>query len=180
MVFEHRYVDPDVAVEDRPVHLGVFEDFAVRQRNVAVIGLLVGRNDFRACGFGGIFDAAVFITFDPVVAGVVENRDLLGSGGQALFYDLGDQLGIGVAGQFGRFVPADIRFDGHFGPCFDELFHAAHFGDRFAEHGVRFAAHDGDQVGFSSRSGVGDGLGQQIHRSARLDNHRNPRQGDRL
>lgn len=84
---------------------------------------------------------------------MVENRDLLGSGGQALFYDLGDQLGIGVAGQFGRFVPADIRFDGHFGPCFDELFHAAHFGDRFAEHGVRFAAHDGDQVGFPPVAG---------------------------
>ena len=70
--------------------------------------------------FGSLFDSAVFITFPPVIASMIEHNHLLCTGIETLLNNFRYQFRIGISCQFGHFIPTDIRFDNHFLSGFDK------------------------------------------------------------
>ena len=94
----------------------------------------------------GALDAAVDVAAPGIVAGVVEDLDLFGSGRQALLHHRPHHLGMGVGGQFRGAVPAHVRLDHHHIPRLDEALHAAQGVDGLAGDGrIVGPFSDGDQ-----------------------------------
>ena len=124
--------------------------------------------------FGSLFDSAVFITFPPVIASMIEHNHLLCTGIETLLNNFRYQFRIGISCQFGHFIPTDIRFDNHFLSGFDKFPHTSEFSDCFPEHFCRFTTHYGDQI---ASPGLRSILCHDIHHSIPLHCHSSPCQG---
>ncbi|MPM34872.1 hypothetical protein SDC9_81462 [bioreactor metagenome] len=148
VVFENRNIDPFVGVDNGLVYFGLFQASTLWQRDTLVIGFLMCGNNFCPGSFSGSFDSAVSVTFTPVVARVVENSYLTGTCIETLFDDFRHQFWIGVSGQFGSFIPSDIRFYTNPISLADEVFHSPQFGNSFAKHSFGFPAQYGNHVVF--------------------------------
>ncbi len=109
----------------------------------------MGGHHFCPCSFGCCFDAAVGITFTPLVARMIKNDNLFCSGIEALFDDFGYELGVGIGAHFGGLIPTDVGFYAYFVASFYKVSHSSHFGDGLAEHDFRFAPHHSHQIVFT-------------------------------
>ncbi|OQC02940.1 MAG: hypothetical protein BWX77_00926 [Bacteroidetes bacterium ADurb.Bin090] len=76
MIFKYRYIEPDITVQYGLMNLGIFKYLTLRQFHLTIIRFLMAGQNFGSGFFGGGFDSAVLITFDPIVAGMVKYRYL--------------------------------------------------------------------------------------------------------
>ena len=128
------------------MHLRLLHVDGAGNIDLAVILLHRAGDHLAAGGLDRRPDSAFRIAGDPVVAGVVEDGNLLRSGLQAAADHAADQLRIRVRAAFGRTVPADVRFDDHALTGLDESGHAAEEGDSGVEHFSRRISPQGDQI----------------------------------
>ena len=146
MVLQDGDINPYVGLDQRFVYLCAFQVLTVRDGYALVILLVVGgHHDSPRC-LGRLFDAARLVALLPIIAGMVEYRHLLGACGEAFPDQGGHQFRVGVAGQFRRAVPSDIRFNHYLLSFFHILPDASEGFQCLVEHCRGFATHDGHHI----------------------------------
>ena len=134
----------------------------------------MSRHNLGTRSFGSFFNATVLVALLPVIASMIKNRNLLGTCGKTLLHNFRNQLRICITGQFGYFIPTDIRFNHYLLSRFYKLFHATHFCNSTPEHRFRFSTHHSYQIHLTAAS-ICQLLRQYVHCFRTLHGHHRTR-----
>ena len=146
VILENRDVEPAVAVENSAVNLRLLEDLGLREADFAIVFFFVAGQNGRAELFGGVFNTARLIALTPRVARIVEDDDFFRAGVFDRLNQGDDEIGIRIAGEFRRLVPADIRLNGNAVALLDETFDTAERGHPLFKHLRGLSAEERDHV----------------------------------
>ena len=86
VVLQDRHINPRIRFNQRFMYLCRLYFYPVGDGYFFKVLLIVGGHDDTSGFFDGASDATAFVTFLPVVAGMVENSHFFSSGFQALLY----------------------------------------------------------------------------------------------